>query len=53
MIALTTDFGTRDWFAGTMKGVILGIQPRATVEDITHDIPTGNIRAGGFALLAS
>lgn len=52
-ITLTTDFGTRDWFAGTVKGVILGINTRARVVDITHEIPPGDIRAGAFALLAS
>jgi hypothetical protein len=36
---LTTDFGTRDWFTGTMKGVILGINPRATIEQ--HDTQSG------------
>ena len=52
-ITLTTDFGTRDWFVGTMKGVIFGISPRARVVDITHEIPVGDIRAGAFALMAS
>jgi S-adenosylmethionine hydrolase len=51
-ITLTTDFGTRDWFAGTMKAVILGLHPRANVVDITHEIPPGDIRAGAFALMA-
>src|SRR5438477_13018188 len=36
-----------------MKGVILGLQPRAHLVDITHEIPTGDIRAGAFALAAS
>ena len=53
IITLTTDFGTRDWFVGTMKGVILLIQPRAQVVDITHEIAGGQIRAGAFALMAS
>ena len=53
LITLTTDFGTRDWFVGTMKGVILGIDPHATIVDISHDIPAGDIRAGAFALMAS
>jgi len=53
LITLTTDFGVRDWFVGTMKGVILGIQPRATVVDITHEIPAGDVRGGAFALAAS
>ena len=53
IISLTTDFGLSDWFAGTIKGVILDINPRATVVDITHEIPGGDIRAGAFALAAS
>ena len=36
-----------------MKGVLLGIQPRATVVDITHEIPAGDIRGGAFALAAA
>jgi len=50
---LTTDFGGADWFVGTMKGVLLGLQPRAHLVDITHEIPAGDIRAGAFALAAS
>lgn len=53
IITLTTDFGTRDWFVGTMKGVILGIAPRAAIVDVTHEIPAGDIRAGAFALAAA
>jgi len=52
VITLTTDFGTRDWFVGAMKGVILAIHPRAQVVDITHEIPPGDVRAGAFALMA-
>lgn len=53
LITLTTDFGMRDWFVGTMKGVIHRIAPRAVVVDITHEIPPGDVRAGAFALAAS
>jgi S-adenosyl-L-methionine hydrolase (adenosine-forming) len=53
LITLITDFGTQDWFVGTTKGVILGINPRAAIVDITHEIPPGSIRAGAFALMAS
>jgi hypothetical protein len=52
-ITLTTDFSLGDWFAGTMKGVILGIAPDAAIVDITHEIPPGDIRAGAFALAVS
>jgi|GEM_PF-5525711 len=51
IITLTTDFGTADWFVGSMNGVILGINPQAAVVDVTHEIPSGDIRAAAFALL--
>ena len=53
IVTLTTDFGTRDWFVGTMKGVMLGINPRVGVVDLTHEVPPGDIRAGAFALRAA
>ena len=52
IIALLTDFGTADHFAGSMKGVILSIDPNAAVVDITHEIPPQDIDAAAFALLA-
>ena len=48
IITLTTDFGTRDGFVGVMKGVILSINPHATIVDITHDISPQNIEQGAF-----
>lgn len=53
VIAFITDFGLRDWFVGTMKGVVLGLAPTAGLVDITHDIPAGDIRAGAFALASA
>jgi len=53
IITLTSDFGTEDWFVGTMKGVIATIHPEATIVDITHAIASGDIRTGAFALAAS
>jgi S-adenosylmethionine hydrolase len=53
IITLTTDFGTRDWFVGTLKGVILEIHPQARIVDLTHEIPSGDIRCGAFALAAA
>jgi S-adenosylmethionine hydrolase len=52
-IALLTDFGTRDHYAGTMKGVILGICPDATLVDISHDIPPHDVLAGALELAAA
>jgi len=39
IVTLTTDFGYRDAYVGSMKGVVLSIAPHATLVDITHDIP--------------
>lgn len=53
IIALLSDFGTRDHYAGTMKGVVLGICPDATLVDITHDVPPHDVLAGALQLAAS
>lgn len=52
VIALLTDFGSRDHYAGTMKGVALGICPDATLVDITHDLPPHDVLAGALELAA-
>lgn len=49
-IALLTDFGLRDHYVGSIKGVILSIHPKACIFDITHDIKPQNIREGAFVL---
>ena len=51
-IALITDYGTSDWFAGEMKGALLRIAPAAMIVDITHDIPAGDVRDAAFSLLS-
>jgi S-adenosylmethionine hydrolase len=51
-IALLTDFGTTDYFVGVMKGVILSINDKAHIIDITHEIPPQDIRSAGFTLNA-
>src|SRR5687767_13647397 len=53
VIALLTDFGTRDHYAGTMKAVVLGICPDATLIDITHDIPPHDMMTATLELAAS
>jgi S-adenosylmethionine hydrolase len=52
-ITLITDFGTADYFAGALKGVILSINPHAQIVDITHKIPPHDVEAGAFTLLAA
>src|ERR1041385_3836679 len=50
IITLTTDFGLTDPFVGIMKGVILGIAPDAQIVDITHDVPSYDIRGAAFLI---
>jgi S-adenosyl-L-methionine hydrolase (adenosine-forming) len=53
IIALVSDFGTSDHYAGTMKGVILGICPDAELVDISHDIPPHDVVTAAVELAAS
>ena len=42
-IILTTDFGQIDEYVGVLKGVILSINPQATIVDLSHGIPPQDI----------
>src|SRR5437588_5526710 len=53
IITLLTDFGSRDYFAAAMKGVILSINPAAQIVDITHETPPQDIQTAAFNLLAT
>ena len=46
IITLLTDFGDRDWFVASMKGVILSINPQAAIVDLCHRIPSHVIQDG-------
>jgi len=50
IITLTTDFGTRDPYVASMKGVILFIAPKVTIIDITHEIEPFNVLQAAFIL---
>ncbi len=52
-ITLLTDFGAADYFVAAVKGVILTANPKASLVDITHEIPPQDIAAGAFILLAA
>jgi S-adenosylmethionine hydrolase len=53
VVALLTDFGSHDHYAGTMKAVVLGICPDVTLVDITHDIPPHDVLTAALELAAS
>ncbi len=50
IITLTTDFGISDHFVGVMKGVILGLCPRASIVAVTHMITPFEIREAAFVI---
>lgn len=53
IITLTTDFGLYDGYVGTMKGVILGINPHASIVDLSHEIPPQDIEEAAYLLWTS
>ncbi len=50
IITLTTDFGTDSPYVAAMKGVILSIDPAATLIDVTHGVPPQDVRRGAVVL---
>ena len=53
MITLTSDFGLKDPYVAEMKGVILTINPQATIIDVTHCVEKFDIRMGAFVLASA
>lgn len=53
VIALLTDFGTRDHYAGVIKGVVLGICPDVTLVDVSHDLPPHDVRFAALEVAAT
>ena len=50
IITLTTDFGTSDHLVGTMKGVILNINPAARIVDLNHHVTPFDILDGALSI---
>lgn len=48
LITLLTDYGVTDSYVAEVKGVILTAVPDATLVDVTHQVPPGDVRAGQF-----
>jgi S-adenosyl-L-methionine hydrolase (adenosine-forming) len=53
VVALLTDFGTADYFVGSLKGVILSINPNVSIVDISHEVPAQDIESAAFTLFAA
>lgn len=50
LITLLTDFGERDWFVASMKGVILSISPSARIVDFSHHITPHRIGEAAYCV---
>jgi len=50
LITLLTDFGDRDSFVASMKGVILTINPHATFVDLSHHVPPHSVEDAAYLL---
>jgi S-adenosylmethionine hydrolase len=53
LITLTTDFGEASPYVAAMKGVILSINPRARLLDLSHQIPPQDVGYTAFFLAAA
>jgi len=53
VITLLTDFGDRDYFVASMKGVILGINPQARIVDLSHTVTPHQVDEAAYLVKAS
>jgi S-adenosyl-L-methionine hydrolase (adenosine-forming) len=53
LIALLTDFGSADPYAGILKAVISQIAPGTPILDLTHEVPPGDILRAAIYLWQS
>ena len=53
IITLTTDYGQKDHFVGTLKGKILSEFPEAKIVDISHTIDPFNIEEASYIMNAA
>lgn len=49
-LVFMTDFGTRDRFVPSMKGVAMGVSPDLKMHDLTHEIEPFNIWEASYTL---
>ncbi|NKB82616.1 MAG: hypothetical protein GKS05_12165 [Nitrospirales bacterium] len=53
IVTLLTDFGERDYFVPSMKGVMLGINSQARIIDLSHQVSSHAIEEAAFLLQSS
>ncbi len=50
IVTLISDFGTKDYYSGAMKGNLLSLNPGIQIIDITHEIESHNIIEAAWVL---
>ncbi|MGD0485083.1 MAG: SAM-dependent chlorinase/fluorinase, partial [Gemmatimonadales bacterium] len=50
IVTLLTDFGTADGYVAEMKGALLARAGGATLVDVTHEIPPGDVAEAAYLL---
>ncbi len=50
VVTLITDFGDRDYFVASMKGVMLGINNQTRIIDVSHQVTPHSIEEAAFLL---
>ena len=49
-VTVLTDFGGKDPYVGIMKGVMLAVNPRLAIVDITHEVEAQDVREACFLI---
>ncbi|MFT6745975.1 MAG: S-adenosylmethionine hydrolase [Glaciecola sp.] len=50
IVTLTTDLGTKDFYAASIKGRIYTLCPNVSIVDITHEVPPFDVEIAAFSL---
>jgi len=53
LVALYTDFGREDVYAGVLRAILRTLAPESDIVDICHEIPAGDRHAAAFMLLSA
>src|SRR5207249_111296 len=53
LVTLLTDFGDRDYFVASMKGVMLNINPPVRIVDLSHQVTAHDVEEAAYLLKSS
>jgi hypothetical protein len=53
LLTLLTDFGLDDYYVAAVKGTVLRLAPGATLVDVSHQVPPGDVETASFLLAAA